>query len=135
MAFSCESRCSCSVFSFLFIRHFAAATRFFSSDCFLFCSSGECTLSAAPDPFLVDFRFRPGVVVAGVGAVSSSLDCVLDDRFRRASGAMDLGESFSSNMAESVLAAELDRGGVIWPYRETAVLEVGSVELINLLIS
>src|SRR5436309_15628640 len=53
-ALVCESRCNCSVFSFLLIRHLAAATLFFSRDALRLSSSGLLVLSCAA---LV--RFRP----------------------------------------------------------------------------
>lgn len=93
------------------IRHFAAATLFFSSDCFLLWSSGAASCLLVVATFRLDLRLRPAVVVlAGVVAVVfASLIRVLP-RVRGSAG-RDFGDNFSS--LEAALAEGLDLGGVI----------------------
>src|SRR5271163_1872088 len=69
--FSCESLCICSVFSFLLIRHFAAATLFFSREFFRLSASAASIGSDMLRVALRDaLRLREGLVFVGDGVNS-----------------------------------------------------------------
>jgi hypothetical protein len=53
-----EACCRSSIFCFFLIRHFAAASLFFSSDCLRLMHSGESAWSELGEALRVDFRFR-----------------------------------------------------------------------------
>src|SRR2546421_6034154 len=114
-AFVCESRCNCSVFSFLLMRHLAAATLFFSSDAFRFASAGSLVWScAAVDLLRPPVFFCLGPLLSS-GGVTGFLLCVLP-RLRLAGGCPAITLANRSWLfLDGSLVAELDLGGVTCP--------------------
>ena len=120
----CESRCNCSVFSFLFTRHLAAATLFFSREAFRLSSSGLPVWS-----WKVVVLFRPLVFLClGVwlssGGVKGFFPCALP-RLRFFIDCSDVALARSRPFLEASLVAEFDLGGVTCPYSEIVEAALG----------